>query len=185
MGKAIKIIDIHSQEYLLKESLKQDDFKWFYDNDPVMHLSVEVATGKIVKCNREAVRVLGYKKKKELVGLHISSIYSNSPKNKVLENIELFRQTGKLVNIEQEMITKDGKRVPVILNSNAVRSNDGEIIRSQSTVTDISKLKAAQKLLINQKRNLLQANQDLEHFVSICSHDLKEPLGTINLVQTS
>ena len=47
------------------------------------------------------------------------------------------------------------------------------------TCVDISALKKAEAKLQEQKSDLERANRDLEQFVSICSHDLQEPLATI------
>ena len=163
----------------LLETVEKDQRKWLYDNDPVMHFSVNAKTERIIKCNKTAVTVLGYDSKEDLIGLPIRALYSEKAALKIPEYLNTFRTTGRLKNIEQEMLTKDRKPIAIILNSNAIRDEDGNIIASQSTCTDISKLKAVEKLLQEQKEKLETANRDLERFVTICSHDLKEPLATV------
>ena len=98
---------------------------------------------------------------------------------KALRLNKVFNETGELKNIEQEMVTSTGKLIPIILNSTAEFDEEGTIITNRFTCVDISKLKEVQSELKDQKADLERANKDLEQFVSICSHDLQEPLATI------
>ena len=77
------------------------------------------------------------------------------------------------------MVTKNGKIVPVIMNSTVELDENGNGITNRFTCVDISELKQVQEELESQKKDLERANHDLEQFVSICSHDLQEPLSTI------
>ncbi|MFL1895047.1 chemotaxis protein CheB [Aquimarina sp. 2-A2] len=179
-GVVITMIDIttiHKSQEKLRKS--EEKFKTFYEHDPVMHLSVEASTGFISECNGLAYRTLGYDKKEDVVGLPIIDIYAKEYHEKTLRLLDQFRKIGKIVSEEMVLLTKDGKEIPVILNSEAVRDDEGRIIRSRSTLVDISELKKKQEKIEQQKIELERANFDLEQFVSICSHDLQEPLGTI------
>jgi len=77
------------------------------------------------------------------------------------------------------MITKNGEKLPVIINSTVERDENNNIVNNRFTCVDISELKEAQVRLKKKKAALERANKDLEQFVSICSHDLQEPLATI------
>jgi len=157
----------------------ESQFKWLYDNDPIMHFSVDASSERIIKCNQTAVTILGYTSKKEIIGRPIHELYTKEAVRKIPQHLETFRTTGRLENVELEMKTKDGRIISIMLNSNAIRDENGNVIASQSACTDISKLKSAERLLIEQKKKLQTINKDLERFVSICTHDLKEPLATI------
>ena len=76
------------------------------------------------------------------------------------------------------MNTKNGDQITVILNSN-IKEEENGTIKTRSTLLDISELKKARQKMEAQKEELEQANRELEQFVSICSHDLQEPLSTI------
>ena len=156
-----------------------NQFKWLYDNDPIMHFSVDASSERIIKCNQTAVSILGYASKEEIIGLPLQELYTKETVSKIPQYLDTFRATGKLENIELEMKAKNGRAISIMLNSNAIRNENGNVIASQSACTDISKLKAAEHLLIEQKKKLQTINRDLERFVSICTHDLKEPLATI------
>jgi two-component system CheB/CheR fusion protein len=77
------------------------------------------------------------------------------------------------------MLTAAGDLLPVILNATAEKDVDGGVMTIRYTCVDISDLKNAENKLKQQHDDLQRANKDLEQFVSICSHDLQEPLSTI------
>jgi len=90
-----------------------------------------------------------------------------------------IEESGEIMDIEQHMLTKKGKLLPVILNASAEKDEDDQLKTIRYTCVDISALHKAQEQLREQKNDLERANRDLEQFVSICSHDLQEPLATI------
>ncbi|WP_378186569.1 chemotaxis protein CheB [Aquimarina sp. W85] len=179
-GVVITFIDIttvHKSQEKLRKS--EEKFKTFYEEDPVMHISVNSTTGVIIDCNKLMIKTLGYAEKKEVIGMPIIDIYAPDYQVKVVKLLEQFRKTGKVESEEMILLTKEGKKIPVILNSEAVRDEKGNITHSRSTLVNISDLKKKQEKIEEQKAELERANKDLEQFVSICSHDLQEPLGTI------
>ena len=178
-GAVITFIDIESiyksQEELRKNRKK---FKSFYDKDPVMHASVNVNSGNIVECNMKFLETLGFKSKKEILNTSIFQFYNDSTRMIASGIINEIKEVGEIVNREVTMITKEGKELHVMLNSNLSKNEDGEPV-TRSTLLDITDLKLAQHKLEDRRAELEMANRELEQFVSICSHDLKEPLATI------
>ena len=178
-GVVITFIDVETLQKS-REKLKASErrYKSFYEEDPVMHLSVDPKTALIVHCNKIACTSLGYNSKDELIGLPVFDLYNEEGQIKTLKN-KTFQETGELVNVEQNLRTKTGKILPVILNAIAERDEQNNIVTIRYTCVDISALKKAEEQLRQQKTDLERANRDLEQFVSICSHDLQEPLSTI------
>lgn len=179
-GVVITFIDIQSLQKS-KEKLEASEkrFKSFYEEDPVMHISVDPDTSKIVHCNKMAVKQLKYADKTELIGRPIFDLYNEEAQVAALKSDKRFRKKGELVNLEQNLLTNKGEILPVILNATAERDENNEIVTIRYTYADVSALKKAEEQLRQQKADLERANRDLEQFVSICSHDLQEPLSTI------
>lgn len=179
-GVVITFVDIETLQKA-QEQLKASEkrFKSFYEEDPVLHISVDPYSSIIVHCNHKAVEKLEYSSKDELIGRPIFELYEDEAQLKAVKLNKIFQQQGELSNVEQEMITKTGKKLPIILNSTVERDEDGKVITNRFTCVDISELKEAQERLKRKKVDLERANKDLEQFVSICSHDLQEPLATI------
>ncbi len=179
-GVVITFIDIEllqrSKERLLASEKR---YRSFYEEDPMMHISVDPQSSLIVQCNKMAVKQLKYKSKEELIGRSIYDLYSEESQVEAIKSNKEFQKDGQLVNLEQKLLTKNREPLPVILNATAERDENDKIITIRYTFADISALKEAEEKLQEQKADLERANRDLEQFVSICSHDLQEPLSTI------
>ncbi|GAA4321327.1 chemotaxis protein CheB [Pontixanthobacter gangjinensis] len=179
-GVVISFIDIESiQKSKEKLIASEKRFKSFYEDDPVLHVSVDPKSLKIVQCNRKAVQKLGYDNKEDLIGKPIHELFDRDSQLKAMKLKSNIEKSGELINLEQKMVTKKGRILPVILNATAEKDEHDEILTIRYTCVDISALKTAQEQLREQKNDLERANRDLEQFVSICSHDLQEPLATI------
>ena len=179
-GVVITFIEIENLQKS-KEKLQASErrFKSFYEEDPVMHISVSPQNYKILHCNKMTVRQLKYDSKEELVGRSIYDLYNEESQVEALKSSKDFAENGVLVNVEQSILTKHGEALPVILNAIAETDEDDNIITIRYTFVEIAALKIAEDQLKEQKADLERANRDLEQFVSICSHDLQEPLSTI------
>ena len=179
-GVVITFVDIESLEKAKAKLVASEKrFKSFYEEDPIMHISVDPFTLDIKYCNNDAVNKLGYSSKEELIGKPIFDLYDDDSQLQVLRLNKLFKERGELTSIEQELVTQDGKKLPILLNSSLELDENENVIAYRFTCVDISELKKAQEELKEQKADIERANKDLEQFVSICSHDLQEPLATI------
>ncbi|WP_029037460.1 chemotaxis protein CheB [Salinimicrobium xinjiangense] len=179
-GVVITFIDIENLQKSKEKLLASEKrFKSFYEEDPVMHISVNPQNYKILHCNKMAIKLLGYKSREELTEKSIYDLYTEESQVEALKSNKEFAETGSLVNLEQSILTKSGESVPVILNATAEKDEEGRVITIRYTFVEIGALKRAEDQLREQKADLERANRDLEQFVSICSHDLQEPLSTI------
>ena len=179
-GVVITFIDIENlQKSREKLQASEKRFKSFYEEDPVMHISVHPQSYKIIHCNKMTVKQLKYDSKEELIGKSIYDLYNEEAQVAALRSSKDFAENGVLINLEQNLLTKTGESLPVILNAISEKDEDDNILSIRYTFVEIAALKKAQDQLREQKADLERANRDLEQFVSICSHDLQEPLSTI------
>ena len=179
-GVVITFIDIETiQKSKEKLAASEKRFRSFYEDDPVLHMSVDPKSSEIVQCNRKAVQKLGYTEKEEVIGRSIHEFFDKDTKVSSTKLKSNIKKSGEIINVEQNMITKNGTILPVILNATAEKDEAENLKTIRYTCVDISALKKAEAKLQEQKSDLERANRDLEQFVSICSHDLQEPLATI------
>jgi two-component system CheB/CheR fusion protein len=179
-GVVITYINIESlEEAKRKLMLSEKRFKSFYEEDPVMHFSVDPITSKIIHCNQEAAETLEFASKEDLKNINFFNLYKNKQQLKALKFEKLFKEESELKNVELEMCSKTGKTIPIMLNFTVEYDEFDKPTLNRFTCIDITELKKTQKALSKQKKNLERTNKDLEQFVSICSHDLQEPLATI------
>jgi len=176
-----RIIRDHESYKEAKRQLEfsENRYNSFFENDPVMHFSVNPATGFITDCNKYAINKLRINSKEEIIGKPIYTIYTKEKKDRCLFLIEKFKKEGYLDNEEMEIQPKTGESIPVILYTTAQRDENGKVLVSRSTLVDISELKNTQKRLNQKRMRLENMNTELEQFISTCSHDLQEPLATI------
>jgi signal transduction histidine kinase len=70
-------------------------------------------------------------------------------------------------------------RVAALASVHPYRGDDDRLMGTIVTLTDVSELKAAQDDLQERNVALTRANEDLERFAYIASHDLKSPLRSV------
>lgn len=179
VGVVIAFIDIEQIHQSQEEvNRSRERFKDFYDSDPVIHCSVNPNTGELVECNIEFYTRLGYEEKKDVIGKPIFNYYNEQSKIKASSLLEQMRKKGEIQNEEMTMVAKSGEEIPVLLTANLKEDEDGTLL-TRSTLLDISHIKEIERKLRKQKSELEKVNENLNQFVSICSHDLQEPLSTI------
>ncbi len=133
-GIVLDITDKRRAEEKLK--LSEERFRHFFENAPVYCYMVS-PEGVILDVNKAALGALGYEKE-ELVGKPIMTIYPEDQLPRVKENIETWRNTGRLEEREIEVLTKGGQRRTVLLSASAVRSGKGKILHSVSVQRDVT-----------------------------------------------
>ncbi|MCF7862211.1 PAS domain S-box protein [Candidatus Woesearchaeota archaeon] len=111
----------------------------FFDNSPD-YCYVISPNGIILDINPSALEALGYERD-ELIGAKITSIHPSSSHEKAERIFNKWKSTGQLKDEEIEIVTKSGQKRTVLLNSGAVRDDDGNILYSTSTQRDITESK--------------------------------------------
>ena len=85
-----------------------------------------------------------------------------------------------LSDYELSMALEDGREIPVMLNATLLLDAEGETTGVLVNARDVSELKRAQQELEHNARELARANEDLEEFASVASHDLQDPLRKVS-----
>jgi two-component system CheB/CheR fusion protein len=110
----------------------QATYQDLYDAAPVMLLCVDAATEKIIRCNATVVLKTGYTKD-EIVGRSVFDLYDPKCREKARATFQSFLQTGEVRGVQLAVKRKDGSALSVVLDANAVRDDDGTVIRSRSS----------------------------------------------------
>ena len=192
-GNSIAELNSNLEEQIKarNKELKKSKHKYqkLYDYAPEMMISVDLETNRIMECNLTTCSKLGFSRE-ELIGLDIGEIYHEDSLPSIRKAYSKLKNSG---NIEGERVlvnTKDNASIDVFLSAIAEKDEDGKVIRSNSILKDITRLVDVEKklkvinldlekIVENRTSELRQANEELEEFTYIATHDLKSPLASI------
>jgi PAS domain S-box-containing protein len=149
--------------------------------------------GRIVSWNEGAHRIKGYSAE-DIIGKYFTIFYPEEDilNGKPAHELRVARATGKYEE-EGWRLRKDGTRFWANVVITAVYNNQGHHIGFSKVTRDLTERKIAEKALRDSydryrllteelkttNAELTNANEELEQFTSIVSHDLQEPVRTI------
>ncbi len=143
------IINLYRNHQVERKRAEENEakFKILYDRAPDLYYSISTQ-GIIINCNETFLRTLGYARK-EVIGRAVFDLIDASVIDYAKGTFEQFLQTGVAKNRELLVVKKDGTKIVVSLNAEAVRDEDGKILYSVSCWRDITDQKIAEKELRN------------------------------------
>lgn len=124
--------------------------------------------------NQAAYKVFGYKND-EIIGCSIKNIIPDNYLDRFLDMSRIIRFSRVL---EVSGITKEGRVIPLEMSISSQEIEEGRHTFTM-IIRDITFQKEAKRELAEKANMLAEINRELEEFVYIVSHDLKEPLFVI------
>lgn len=112
------------------------------------------STGHFINCNLKSIELTGYSRE-ELLGMKMSDLFSDTTLNKVPLRFDLLKAGKNVVNV-RELVAKDGKIIPIEMNSRQLP--DGTMI---SFIRDISDRVEMNRKLERQNNRILKQNEIL------------------------
>ncbi len=152
-----------------ESTLESDRFEFLrhFENLPLLVYNIGL-DGRIINCNRMVVETLGYKNKKELIGKpFLTTIYAPSSRKKAKKIFLEWKKTDKIKNEALQIITKKGKVIDVLLNTNTIYDKKKNPVCSISTQLDITELEKA-------KEKVRKYTEELEESVNKKTKELQD-----------
>ena len=147
-------------------------------------------------CNMNFARSAGFSHPREVVGKTDFDLPWSEEESLFFRKIDQEVMTSGMpqLNIEEPQTIEGGHHRWLLTNKIPLRNSQGEVTGVLGTYEDITErkqmalkleeqatqLKSSNERLHVLNRKLIQQNEQLEEFTYIATHDLKEPLRTIN-----
>lgn len=177
----------NDQNSVSYEGLIEESAEDLYENSPCGYLST-LPNGTIVKVNKTLLRWLGYGAEELLQQRKLQDLLSIGDKLYYETHYGPLLQMQSFVNeINFELRGKQGKRLPVLINTTQIKGKDGRPLLNRSTVFNITDRKKYEQELLRAKKEAEAAAKIKAEFLSTISHEIRTPLNAIvsiaNLLQ--
>jgi PAS domain S-box-containing protein len=167
------------------ERLKEG-YRDLYHHAPALYFSLD-PRGRFATCNETLLRTLAYTRE-ELLNQPYTRVLAPAARAAYLGNPAVYKQAEE---IETQWVKKDGAVIAVWIRTTPVLDDQGRFVRSRSVAQDVTERNRLLAALLAKGRELEEANerlrrinQELDQFTYVVSHDLKEPLRTLEAFST-
>ncbi len=141
------------------------------------------ASGSILFANRQASKLFGYGGE-EILGRSVESLLPQSFRELHVAHRQRYMKDGQVrpmgIGLDLHALRKDGAEIPVEISLSPIR--DGGRTLVAAAIRDITDRKLIEKEIIAAREDAVRANQAKSRFLATASHDLRQPLQTLSLL---
>lgn len=143
-------------------------YRNFFENANDAIFVMDIQTGQLLDANREAEALTGRSKEK-IIGMHRSELYPSVKAEYYEEKFRLHTQKREAGGFEGEVLTQDGRVVPVYISANLLKSKEREVILG--IFRDISGYKKAEEKITEERNKLATVLANIGEGVNIVRPD--------------
>ena len=180
---AVDVTQLKSTELALRTSneeleRQQEKYRNLYQHTPAILHSLD-ADGNVIEVSDLWLERLGYSRE-EVIGKKSTDFLTETSRQYAADVVlpQLWRD-GHIENIPYQFVRKDGSQIDIELSGITDSSGQGPERQSLAVLNDVTTRNQALKALELKNEELEHANEGLEKFAFIASHDLQEPLRKI------
>ncbi|MFC6873916.1 hybrid sensor histidine kinase/response regulator [Halobellus marinus] len=142
-------------------------YRTLFEEAPVMTILTRSEDGQpvIEDCNSQFVETLGYDED-AIIGSELAEFYTRESAERLLSGGYNRSLDGQFTREKRGLVTIDGEVIETVLRAVPRRTADDEIIGTVAMYMDIT-----------ERESVKRANERLEEFTSVVSHDLRNPLN--------
>ncbi|MBY5797589.1 PAS domain-containing sensor histidine kinase [Rhizobium leguminosarum] len=176
-----------------QSSMPAEDLEDLYENAPCGYLSLQ-PDGRIVKVNRTLATWIGISAE-QLLGKRLHDLLNASGRIFYETHFApLLRMQGFFNEVALDLVTVEGKKLPVLANAMERRAQDGALLFTRVTMFQAAERRRYERELvearaaadaagatIKAKLAFEQQTAELrEEFIAVLGHDLRNPLASIS-----
>ncbi len=135
--------------------------------------------GIIIDINQTKLDWLGYTLGEVVGKKHITDLTEASHGQRIREQFTVFKREGNVFNFETNLLSKDGKLIPILLNARAIYDADGNFSHSITFCFNFTERKKMEEDLIKAREEAVFATQFKQLFMANMSHEIRTPLNAI------
>jgi len=156
--QAISVIrDITERKQIGEELRKSEQhYRSIFEN-AMDGIGLCTPEGTIVSSNDALLDIIGYSRE-ELLTMRYQELTPPEYHEMEAEKVKMLIETGEVQEYEKEHIRKDGTRVPLLLKVSAICDDNGKPRLLLAVIKDMTKIKQAENMLNEQKKDLEQKN---------------------------
>jgi PAS domain S-box-containing protein len=122
------------------------EYEDLYNNAPCGYHSLD-ENGFIVQMNDTELRWLGLTREEVIGKRRMTEFLSEASLEIFRVNFPKMKEFGRISELELELVTANGRRIPVLVSATATRNDDGEFVRSRTVVVDCTRQRQEQQTL--------------------------------------
>ena len=160
-GKPLKMIGIEqdiTERKKAEEALEKSEQHYHSIFDNAMDgIGLCTPEGKLVTPNNAFAEITGYSIE-ELLGMSYKELTPPEYHEMEAEKMKILLESGIPQEYEKEYIRKDGTRIPLLFNVSAICDVNGKPVLFLAILKNMTNIKKAEKMLLEQKEILEQKN---------------------------
>jgi len=129
-------------------------------------------TGKILKCNPQTFRSLGYEHESDLIGKRVSDLVVPEDRERAAQNVRAAIRLGVGENNEYPSTRVDGTRFTIEVRSAVIADSQGQPASIISIVRDITERKRAEESLQRQPKELIAIYESARRLQQLHAPDI-------------